>query len=63
VSVSRLEQIYAAGSSAIHQIYIYGNSLRSYLVAVVVPAPGAHCVLLPRPQELDVISRVHQQGV
>jgi len=36
VSVSRLEAYYS-GSPHIHQIFIYGNSLRSYLVAVVVP--------------------------
>ena len=48
MSVSRLEQIYAAGSGAIHQIYIYGNSLRAHLVAVVVPALGAHPARLPR---------------
>ena len=37
VAVSRLETIYQANSKAIHQIYIYGNSLRSHLLAVVVP--------------------------
>ena len=41
VAVSRLETIYQANSKAIHQIYIYGNSLRSHLLAVVVPALGA----------------------
>ena len=40
VSVSRLEAIYAANSPSIHQIYLYGNSLRAYLVAVVVPQQG-----------------------
>src|SRR6202012_4657257 len=36
VAVSRLEALYAT-SPVIHQIYIYGNSERSYLLAVVVP--------------------------
>jgi hypothetical protein len=40
VAVSRLETIYQANSKAIHQIYIYGNSLRAYLLAVVVPVIG-----------------------
>lgn len=42
VSVSRLEAIYAASSPSVHQMYLYGNSLRSYLVAVVVPQQGKH---------------------
>jgi fatty acid CoA ligase FadD9 len=46
VSVSRLEEIYAASSSVVHQMYIYGNSRRSYLLAVVVPYRGASLMLL-----------------
>ncbi|MES9507073.1 carboxylic acid reductase [Streptomyces sp. NPDC000609] len=38
VAVSRLETVFA-GSPLIRQIYVYGNSERSYLLAVVVPAP------------------------
>jgi fatty acid CoA ligase FadD9 len=41
VSTTRLEELYAAGSPFIRQIYIHGNSLRSYLLAVVVPEPRA----------------------
>jgi fatty acid CoA ligase FadD9 len=37
VAVSRLEALYST-SSLIHQIYIYGNSARSFLLAVIVPA-------------------------
>ncbi|BDA50881.1 Carboxylic acid reductase [Coccomyxa sp. Obi] len=37
VSVSRLEEIYVGNSKLVHQMYIYGNSLRAYLVAIVVP--------------------------
>ena len=44
VSVSRLEEIYVGNSPAIRQMYIYGNSLRSYLVAVVVPSIGAWAI-------------------
>ena len=36
VAVSRLEALYAT-SPVVRQIYIYGNSERSYLLAVVVP--------------------------
>ena len=38
VSTWHLESTYTGGSAAIEQIYLYGNSLRSYLVAVVVPS-------------------------
>lgn len=40
VSVSRLEALYAANSPSIHQMYLYGNSLRAYLVAIVVAQQG-----------------------
>jgi fatty acid CoA ligase FadD9 len=36
VAVSRLEALYST-SASIHQIYIYGNSERSFLLAVIVP--------------------------
>ena len=37
VSVSHLEGMYGSKSPYIGQIYVYGNSLRAYLLAVVVP--------------------------
>lgn len=40
VAVSRLEALYST-SALVHQIYIYGNSARSFLLAVVVPADGS----------------------
>ena len=40
VSVSRLEAVYSGSSPLIHQMYIYGSGLRSYLLAVVIPSPG-----------------------
>ena len=46
VSVSRLEEIYVGNSKLIHQMYIYGNSLRAYLVAVVVPYIGAPSLVM-----------------
>ena len=39
VSTSRLEAIYCGNSSLIHQMYIYGSSLRAYLLAAVIPSP------------------------
>ena len=50
VTVAKLEAIYAA-SPLVRQIYVYGSSERSYLLAVVVPTPeslAAH----PDPDEL-----------
>ncbi|MGP3966791.1 carboxylic acid reductase [Streptomyces sp. 6N223] len=40
VAVSRLEAIFAA-SPLLSQIFVYGNSEQSYLLAVVVPTPDA----------------------
>ncbi|TMU98180.1 carboxylic acid reductase [Streptomyces sp. DASNCL29] len=40
VAVSRLETVFLA-SPLIRQIYVYGNSERAYLLAVVVPTPDA----------------------
>jgi fatty acid CoA ligase FadD9 len=37
VAVSRLEALYST-SPVIHQIYVYGNSERSFLLAVIVPS-------------------------
>lgn len=40
VTVSKVEAAFAK-SPLVHQIYVYGNSTRSYLLAVVVPTEGA----------------------
>ncbi|BCI52947.1 oxidoreductase [Mycolicibacterium litorale] len=40
VTVSKLEAVFA-GSPLVRQIYVYGNSARSYLLAVVVPTEEA----------------------
>lgn len=41
VCVSQLEVTYTASSQAIRQMFIYGKSLRDYLLAVIVPTEGA----------------------
>lgn len=41
VATSKLEGLYTSGSSLIRQIYVYGNSLRAYVLAVVVPTASA----------------------
>lgn len=38
VATSRLEELYAAGSALIEQIYLYANSRHAYLLAVIVPS-------------------------
>ncbi|WP_217229548.1 carboxylic acid reductase [Streptomyces anulatus] len=40
VAVSRLETV-LLGSPLVHHLYLYGNSERAYLLAVVVPTPAA----------------------
>ncbi|MEW2548163.1 carboxylic acid reductase [Streptomyces sp. NPDC047002] len=40
VAVSRLESLFT-GSPGVRQVFVYGNSARAYLLAVVVPTPGA----------------------
>jgi fatty acid CoA ligase FadD9 len=58
VAVSRLEALYST-SALIHQIYIYGNSARSFLLAVVVPtADGAGASEIA--QSLRQIARENQ---
>ncbi|WP_437876472.1 thioester reductase domain-containing protein [Sorangium sp. So ce513] len=74
VATSRLEALYSAGSPFIHQVFLYGNSARSYLLAVVVPdlhAASAHlrrrgaepddaAVKQLLREEIDRIAREHQ---
>lgn len=40
VAVSRLEAVFVS-SPLVRQIYVYGNSARAYLLAVIVPTPDA----------------------
>ena len=44
MSTSRLEATYAGNSDLIHQMYIYGSGLRSYLLAAVVPSERESCL-------------------
>ena len=41
VAVSRLEQLFVAGSALVHQMYIHADSAQSFLVAVIVPEADA----------------------
>lgn len=41
VAIGGLEATFVGGSSLIRQIYVYGSSYRSFLLAVVVPDPNA----------------------
>ena len=41
VAVAKLETIFAGGDPLIKQVYVYGNSTRAFLLAVVVPNPQA----------------------
>ena len=41
VALGKIGTIFEAGSDVIQQIYVYGNSLRSHLLAVIVPDPEA----------------------
>jgi fatty acid CoA ligase FadD9 len=64
VTIWRLEDVFVRGSSVIRQIYLYGNSRRPYLLAVVVPhddaladSPDAKRIL---QAEINRIAKVHQ---
>ena len=41
VAVSSLEQAFTSGSRLVQQMFIYANSLQSFLLAVIVPADAA----------------------
>jgi fatty acid CoA ligase FadD9 len=66
VAVGPLGATFEAGSDVIHQIYVYGNSARAYLLAVVVPEMdvvatkiGAH----PGEADLKALIRAELQEV
>lgn len=58
VTLSRLEALFA-DSPLVRQIYLYGNSLRSYLLAVVVPTDEA----LARQEDLGPLIRASLREV
>lgn len=66
VAVGSLGATFEAGSAVIKQIYIYGNSARAYLLAVVVPDMDVAAELLgPNPDEanLKALIRAEMQKV
>jgi fatty acid CoA ligase FadD9 len=66
VAVAPLEKTYESGSAAIKQIYIYGNSLRSFLVAVAVPDREVIADLLggdTSPAAIKTLLRAEMQKV
>lgn len=66
VAVGTLSTVIEANSPVINQIYIYGNSRRSYLLAVVVPDQKAIAPLLgdnPREVKLKKLIRNDLQKV
>ncbi len=58
VAVGRLGTIFEAESDLIQQIYVYGNSLRSFLVATVVPDMDALKSVLGDTPELQAMQSV-----
>lgn len=63
VPIAQLEASYAAGPE-VHQIFLYGTSERSYLVAVAVPAPGpdGESDAQARTRVLDDLARIACEG-
>ena len=55
VTVSKLEAVFDS-ASLVHQIYLYGNSARSYLLAVVVPTQDA----LAQPDSETLKTRISE---
>ncbi|MFK8022196.1 MAG: thioester reductase domain-containing protein [Pseudomonadales bacterium] len=66
VAVGRLGTIFESESDIVQQIYVYGNSLRSYLVATVVPDMQALKALLgdtPAPKAIHALIREDFQRI
>jgi fatty acid CoA ligase FadD9 len=62
VSVWRLESLYMGGNGRIDQIYLYASSLRSYILAVLVPNPSAQAAY-PSPSQLKEALREELQSI
>ena len=66
VAVGPLGTLFEAGSAAIEQIYIYGNSSKAYLLAVVVPnitAIKAELGSNPEPHRIKALIKQELQSV
>ena len=62
VAVGPLGTIFEAGSAVLKQVYLYGNSLRSYLLAVIVPdAKAVETLLGETPSEDDVNALIRDE--
>ncbi len=62
VSPERLEVLYAGASCYISQIYIYGNSLQTNVVAVIVPEVEELLKLGKRVYSQDMGKKLHYPG-
>ncbi len=47
VALEKIENVYS-GCTVVQQIYVHGDSLESYLVAVVIPEPSPFAKLVSR---------------
>jgi len=62
VAVGKLGTVFEGGSAVIKQIYIYGNSFQSYLLAVVVPdMKAAKAILGDNPSESALTSLIRKE--
>jgi len=62
VAVGPLGTVFEGGSAVLKQVYLYGNSLRSYLLAVVVPdAKAAESLLGEAYDEAALRDLIHEE--
>lgn len=62
VAAGKLGTVFEGGSAAIRQIYLYGNSFRSYLLGVVVPEiKVVKTILGDAYQEADLINLIRRE--
>ena len=62
VAVGPLGTVFEGGSAILKQVYLYGNSVRSYLLAVIVPDEKALKTLLgDAPTEADIRALIRDE--
>jgi len=62
VAVGPLGVVFEGGSAVLKQVYLYGNSLRSYLLAVIVPDEKAVQTLLgDAPTDADIRALIQDE--